>query len=110
MAKPKSKMPGPRASTAPALARVSGKEFPTTRAVNLKIPMPPGGGPFGEGPDTDPGDSKALSRLRSIIDDKIGWASLKEEEDGDYEARLHQVATQLGNEGFVRFSFGKVIR
>jgi hypothetical protein len=109
MKKPK-RMPGPRAGTAAALARVSGKEFPTTRAVNLKLPMPPGGGPFGEGPDTDPGDSERLRRLRNIIDDKIGWACLKEEEDGDYEARLMDVAAILRQLRFVRWSHGKVLR
>lgn len=109
MASPKKKMPGPRASTAAALARSSGKPF-ATRPVNLKIPLPPGAGPFGEGPDVDPGDSVALSRLRSIIDREIGWASREDEEDGDYEARLMDVAVILRQLRFVRWSHGKVKR
>ena len=101
-------MPGPRASTAAAL-RAVGKEFPT-REVNLKHPLPPGAGPFGEGPDTDPGDSEALMRLRNIIDDEIGWASPAEEEAGDYEGRLRQLARQLDLDWAVRWVKGKVKR
>ncbi len=85
------------------------KRFPMRRPVNLKIPMRPAD-PFGFGDDADPEDSERLRRLRSIIDEELGWVTLADEEAGDYEARLHQVATQLGNVGFVRFSFGKVIR
>jgi len=113
MKKPK-KMPGPRARArarpAPATGYASGNKLFPTRPVKLKIPLPPGAGPFGEGFDVDPADSEALCRLRQIIDQEIGWASLEDEEAGDYESRLHQVATQLGNVGFVRISFGKEIR
>jgi len=108
MKKPK-KMPGPRASTAAALGCASGKLFPT-RPVNLKIPMPPGAGPFGEGPDVDPADSEALSRLRSIIDQEIGWSSFEDEEAGDYEVRLREVAKALAFFGLERIVDGKVKR
>jgi len=66
---------------------------PKTRPVKLKHPLPPGAGPFGA--DTDPEDSERLRRLRTIIDDQIGWDSFEDQEAGDYEARLQQVAKQL---------------
>jgi hypothetical protein len=75
--------------------------------VKLKIPLPPRAGPFGDGPDVDPGDSEALCRLRQIIDREIGWASLEAEEAGDYEARLRQIAHTLAFCGVVRFVDGK---
>jgi hypothetical protein len=50
-------------------------------------------GPFAG--DTDPEDSDRLRRLREIIDTEIGWANQADEEAGDYEARLHEVALEL---------------
>lgn len=67
---------------------------PPTREVRLKYPMPAGAGPFGS--DVDPKDSESLRRLREIIDSEIGWASPEDEEAGDYEIRLKQVARELG--------------
>lgn len=64
---------------------------PKTREVKLRYPMPTDVGGFG----VDPEDSERLRRLRSIIDDDIGWASPEEEEIGNYEARLRQIAAEL---------------
>jgi hypothetical protein len=66
---------------------------PRTRPVRLKYPMPANAGPFAG--DTDPEDSERLRRLREIIDTEIGWANQADEEAGDYEARLHEVALEL---------------
>lgn len=66
---------------------------PRTRAVRLKHPMPAGAGPFDH--DVDPKDSDSLRRLRQIIDTELGWASTEDEEAGDYEARLREVAAEL---------------
>jgi hypothetical protein len=66
---------------------------PLTRPVRLKHPMPESAGPFSH--DVDPGDSDSLRRLREIIDLELGWASPEDEEAGDYEGRLRQVALEL---------------
>lgn len=66
---------------------------PRTRPVRLKHPPPPGAGPFAQ--DLDPEDSERLRRLRSLIDSELGWASQDDEEAGDYEARLIEVAAEL---------------
>jgi len=55
--------------------------------------MPDNAGPFGG--DVDPADSDSLRRLREIIDTEIGWNSEDDEEGGDYERRLRDVAAEL---------------
>lgn len=68
-------------------------ERPVTRPVRLKYPLPAGAGPFDA--DIDPKDSESLRRLREIIDSELGWATSEDEERGDYEARLREVAEEL---------------
>jgi hypothetical protein len=64
------------------------------QVLTFKAPaLPTDSGPFGS--DVDPGDSERLRRLREIIDTEIGWASPEDEEAGDYEARLREVAEEL---------------
>lgn len=70
---------------------------PPRRKVNLKHPLPPGAGPFGD--DTDPEDSNRLRELRSIIDDEIGWRDDDQMEGGDYAARLREVGRLLKEHG-----------
>lgn len=45
--------------------------------------------------DTDPGDSDSLRRLRNLIDDKLGWRDFEQQERGNHEARLIEIATAL---------------
>jgi hypothetical protein len=66
---------------------------PDARNFEHGGPLPAAAGPFG--PDVDPGDSERLQRLREIIDTEIGWANQADEEGGDYERRLHEVALEL---------------
>jgi hypothetical protein len=66
---------------------------PQTRPVHLRHPLPANAGPFAG--DADPGDSERLRRLREIIDTELGWANQADEEAGDYEARLREVAREL---------------
>ena len=63
---------------------------PPTRPVVLKHPE----GDWSND-DVDPRDSESLRRLRNLIDDKLGWRDVEQQEGGDYEARIVEIGEAL---------------